>query len=348
MPRATVNLGVLVASLVLALAISEGLLRLGDFSFDIAPEAVEFGSPIPERMEQYFVPDPDVFWVREGYGEAVEQLKRTGAHIVFLGDSCTAMGTYPDHLLKRLERAYPGLETSAMRLAELGWSSYQGLRQLERDVVPARPRIATFYFGWNDHWTGFGIEDKEIHALRISAYPGLRSFRSAQLVFKGLVLWRASAKRRMPNRVSPEDFRHNMRQMVRISRAAGIIPVLLTAPTSHEIGHEPQYLADRFLRDLSELVPLHRQYVEIVREVARAEGALLCDLARAFEAIPRDELRETYFQRDGVHATKRGDRRIAKLLFQCFEEREEVRAVWLTPLRKEPSRRRLEARWESD
>jgi hypothetical protein len=43
-----------------------------------------------------------------------------------------------------------------------GYTTYQGLRQLERDVATLHPVIATFYYGWNDHWIGFGIEDRDV------------------------------------------------------------------------------------------------------------------------------------------------------------------------------------------
>jgi hypothetical protein len=107
----------------------------------------------------------------------------------------------------------------------------------------------TLYFGWNDHWVGFRIEDKEVHLLRVPGLPWLSRLRTVQLLSKALVGWRVRTGTDRPNRVSPADFRENLRAMARISREHGIVPVFIAAPTSHEVGREPEYLGERFLRD---------------------------------------------------------------------------------------------------
>lgn len=337
MRRLVQNLALLIASLSIAAALFELVLRGLDFRFDIAPESIEFGWPNPVQMDANFAPDPDLFWVPEGYDAFMEGLRRNGAHLVFLGDSCTATGSYPALVSERIRHRYPDIGLRALRVAVSGWSSYQGLRQLERDVLPARPRVVTLYFGWNDHWTGFGVEDDEIGALRVSALPGLSRLRVAQLAFKGLLVWKTRHREQKPNRVSPDDFRANLTRMAELSRASGTIPVFITAPTSHEIGREPEYLARRHLRDLSELVPLHRRYGDIVREVAGAHGGVLCDVARAFDERPRQEVRFQLLRRDGIHLRKRGDELLAELLFECFEASDEIRRAW-TPLGAQPAR----------
>jgi lysophospholipase L1-like esterase len=279
------------------------------------------------KLEARFIPDPDLLWVAEGYDSAVDRIQKRSADLVFLGDSCTAMGTYPTLLVDRLEGAYPTARLRATKLAVTGWSTYQGLRPLERDVAKARPGIVTFYFGWNDHWVGFGIEDKQLHPLRVSGLPWLSRLRTVQLLSKALVAWRVRTGADRPNRVSPADFRENLRAMARISREHGIVPVFITAPTSHEPGREPEYLAERFLRDVDELVPLQQGYVEIVRQVAAGEGAVLCDTARAFAALPAEWRRTRLFARDGIHLRPAGQQKLAELLFECFQASGPVRAV---------------------
>jgi lysophospholipase L1-like esterase len=128
--------------------------------------------------------------------------------------------------------------------------------------------------------------------------------------------------------VPADKFRANMTQMVRVAKEAGIVAVLLTAPSSHQIGKEPSYLAERFLHDLSQLVPLHQQYVSIVREVAAQEEAPLCDLARRFEALPPAEVKDTYFKADGIHATPAGGEKIAQFLAECFQEDPRLSSLW--------------------
>ena len=119
-------------------------------------------------------------------------------------------------------------------------------------------------------------------------------------------------------RVPLERFRDNLTQAVRTVRELGAVPVLVTAPSSHEPGHEPAYLARRWMPQLSELVPTHRRYVEVVRAVARAEEAPLADLARGFEALGAD-VRAAAFLADGIHFTRQGDLRAALMLYETFE-----------------------------
>ena len=95
--------------------------------------------------------------------------------------------------------------------------------------------------------------------------------------------------------------------------------MLLTAPSSHEPGREPDFLAGRFLRRAEDLVPLHQEYVAIVREVAATHDVVLCDLARGFEALPTEQLSDPLLRDDGIHPTPAGDELIARLLYDCFE-----------------------------
>ena len=122
-------------------------------------------------------------------------------------------------------------------------------------------------------------------------------------------------KERRPERVSPEDFAANLKEIVRLARANDIAPVLLTAPTSHIRGAEPDYLAQRWLNDLDELVPLHRRYADIVRQVARTNGVLLVDLLAAFDRLPPEEVKNDYFQLDGIHLQDEGHKVIALVLY---------------------------------
>jgi hypothetical protein len=120
--------------------------------------------------------------------------------------------------------------------------------------------------------------------------------------------------------VNLTDFETNLSTMVAQCRRHDIVPVLLTAPTSFERGREPEYLLQRHVENLEELIPLHQSYVEAVRRVAAKEGAVLCDLARAFAKLPREQVQNLHFRDDGIHLRKPGDAKVAELLFACFEE----------------------------
>lgn len=323
-------IAIAVASLAGALLLGELGLRLAGFSFDIAPKSFEFGAPDPEFILK-LRPDRDLFWVSRNYPKRLARAAEGRLDLAFLGDSCTELGTWPRRLARRLEAKNGGPAPRTANFGVSAWSSFQGLRQLQRDVLPLRPAIATFYYGWNDHWIGFGLEDREVGAA-LDALRPVQELRLSQLLFKSWLLYRSRERSAWPLRVELPDFRRNLREMVSRSREAGVVPVLLTAPTSIEPGSEPPYLGQRWLHDIRDMVPLHRRYADAVREVAAEEGAPLCDLAAHFEALPAGERRSTYMRSDGIHFTARGDEKLAGFLFECFVAWPEIEAALLGPV----------------
>ena len=298
----------LLTAAVLLIPIELGL-RLFDFEFALAPPRVEFGWPDPVTMERSFTVDPDLLWVRRGYPARVAAARRMRPSMVFMGDSTTESGRYGEELQSMVTARDPGAIFTFMNVGVEGWSSWSGLQQLKRDVRPIRPRAVTICYGWNDHWKHFGLQDKD--AARFFEEPS--ALRTVQLADKALFGFRRLFADSNPYRVSLADFRDNLRQMVRIARDDGIVPILLTAPTSHRRGREPAYLKLRWLTSLDDLVPLHRRYVQAVREVAEEEDVPLVDLHEEFNRLPRHDL-ERLFRRDGIHLTAEGDRKIAELI----------------------------------
>ena len=92
-----------------------------------------------------------------------------------------------------------------------------------------------------------------------------------------------------------------------------------SAPTSHRVGSEPEFLLDRWLEDLDDLVPKHQRYVTIAREVAEAEGVVLCDLATTMDELPLDRVR-SFFNDDGIHFTPAGGKAVGTMLYRCLRE----------------------------
>jgi lysophospholipase L1-like esterase len=298
-------------------AVSCGLLELGlricGFHFDPSP-IVEFGWPQPKKIESRYRTDPDLFWVPKNYDEMLRDARASHPAIVFLGDSCTQYGNYPQLTVDILKQ-HASPVASGMAFGVGGWSSEQGRAQLERDILSLRPRVITMYFGWNDHWVALGPPDKDVRSVmavtRLSA-----SSRLIQLYLKFRFAERGTMSER-PNRVSLERYAANIAAMVRGSRATGVRTVLITAPTNMRPETVPGYLAERWARHLEEIPALHDEYVEATREAAEATGATLCDVARAFEARP--EAPSTYFRKDQIHLTPAGDRAVAELLAACIE-----------------------------
>lgn len=315
------RLGIVLLASVMSLGMIEVALRVVGFEFQLYP-AVEFGFPDPIQIENNFEPHDEFLWVKQDYDERIERARANRPHLVLMGCSCTDWGKYDTEILRRW-RETPG--TPPLLLANLacaGWSSYQGLQQMKRDVAPLAPAVVTIFFGWNDHWIGFGIEDKNVAALAAFSTNPILGLRTAQLVTKALVGFRAEEGRALdarPKRVSLPDFRSNLEEMVDIALANGITPVLMTAPTTHRRGEEPEYLGERWLEHIEDLVPLHQSYAEVVRDVARREGVVLCDLMAAIAAMPRRDAADL-FKSDGIHFTPKGGKTIGALVYKCLDE----------------------------
>ncbi len=313
------------AVLVLSLGAVEVALRVVGFRYVLYPEDVVFGYPEPEKIEKgYFHEHPRYLFVARTYAGRLEAARATPPDVVMLGCSCTEWGAFDVALGKLAERA--GKPVEIANLACSGWSSFSGRNVLEDDVLALRPRIVTIYFGWNDHWFGSGLEDKAVADL--NARPWKRTLQGSRLVqwiTKAVVEQKTSGARTLgegsrPRRVSLGDFEANLVTMVEMCREHDIVPVLMTAPDAHVEGEEPAYLEGQYLQDVRELVPLHDAYVETVRRVAAEHDVVLCDLAAAFDALPRDELL-LYMKDDGIHFEQEfGGPAVARLLLRTLVE----------------------------
>ena len=304
-------LTMVIAGVVVALLCAEVVLRTAGFSFRTFP-TVQFGYPTPVLIRDLFVADRDLFWVTHDYSATLAQARQTHPAIVFMGDSCTQFGSYPTLTLTRLGAHAPTLATG-VKLGVVGWSSEQGLAQLRRDVLPLRPRVITVYYGWNDHWVALGAPDADARPNAAVWWLSQHS-RVWQLVSKARQAAAVRPEGR-PNRVDVHRYESNLEAMVRLAAEHGTRTVLITAPSGHQRGHEPAYLALRHVRRLDEVVPLHQEYVAATRSAAQTSGAVLCDAAAAFD---RDPSRATYFERDGIHLTFAGNRALADLLTPCI------------------------------
>ena len=318
-------IGYNVLSAVILFGLIELGLRIFGFEFALAPPRIEFGYPSPQIMEKRFLPDPDLLWIERDYSMKVAGARKSRLRLsmVFMGDSNTR-DKYERQLRSIIEERFPGSDFTYLTLGTHGWSSWSGLQQLQRDVLPLRPRAITIFYGWNDHWNYFGLQDKDVarilHSESSSRPSALFSrLRTVQLVNRAFLAHRELFAEPGQARVSPDDFRANLRQMVRIARDNDIIPILFTAPTSHEHGKEPSFLTERWLINLEDLVPLHRQYVRIVQEVAAAENAPIVDLYHEFNQLPRQDLKN-FFRRDGIHFRPAGHRKIAELIDRFLDQ----------------------------
>ena len=297
---------------VAALAVSETVLRACHFRFQAIPE-VQFGWPEPSVIQHDFESDPEVLWVPRDYRARLA--RAATAEILFLGDSCVAFSTYPAIVLGRL--ATQGHAWSSEVLAVPGWSSEQGRAQMQRDVSRLHPRVVTVEFGWNDHWDALGPPDAETHSgwLIRWAADHVRVYQAYRKAVLGVQRMREPDG---PRRVGLDRYPENLRAIVDMGTRLGARVVLVTAPANHQPGAEPEYLRPRHLRHLERLVPLHRAYVSVTREVAATTGATVCDVADAFARMT-PTIRRRLFRADGIHFSAAGDRVVGELVARCIE-----------------------------
>lgn len=313
-PRVSWKAGLLLAfgSTVLTLLLVEGALRIAGFHYSLMP-AVQFGWPDPQTIQSAYTTDPDLFWVTKDYREKLRQARQMRPDVIFMGDSCTEFGTYPMWTMQLLSRGYGSLKTG-IHLAAGGWTSEQGVAQMQRDIASLHPKVVVVYYGWNDHWMALGPTDPELHAAH--RYLWLADhLRLMQLALKARVAMAQRAHDR-PNRVPPDRYRSNLEEIARLARVSGATPVFVTAPSNYAAGHEPEYLLRRHVQRLADVIPLHQQYVALTRDAALQSGAFLCDAAEAFAEIPGSH--DRFFKNDAIHFTPDGDHQLARIVSGCI------------------------------
>jgi hypothetical protein len=290
-PRILLKVGLALGVVLLSLGAVEGALRVAGFRYHLYPERIRFGYPEPEKIaEGYFIPHDRFLWVSQHYAERPAKAQEDTPDLILMGCSCTEWGEFDTVITHVSEKA--GHPLKVANFATAGWSTYQGLNQMMDDVVPIAPKVVTIYYGWNDHWMGFGIEDKTVAELTASPIKkALQESRLVQWVSKVIVNRKAAQERTLgegafPERVSLADFRSN--------------------------------LEGQWLQDLSQLVPLHKAYVDTVRAVAAEREVVLCDLVAQFEALPPD-LVQKYMKQDGIHLTTDfGGRVVGRMIYQTL------------------------------
>lgn len=313
--------GPLLFSALLLLTV-EALLRVGGFEYAHTPIGLRYAKSIAKigHGDIRYGLDPVLLWkplptrgVTNSQGflgpEWPAEKPKGATRVIALGDSCTVAGAPPyPALLSRFGR-------EVLNAGVGSWSSYQGLRLLPR-LLELRPDAVTIYFGWNDHWLAWAAPDKELAALLDRQWRVLELVRLSRLLQALLKLadrargGRAGPAPDAPPRVSPEDYAANLRAIVRLVRAAGAKPVLVTAPTSLTPKHPMTrrlVLETRNFHDPARIAAVHSEYNAVVRAVAKETGAALADLDAALSG-------QDAFFTDGIHLSAAGHRRAAWLL----------------------------------
>lgn len=242
-----------------------------------------------------------------GFREREVDLKKNPdmIRVICMGDSITGQGRpgYSQYLHERLTNAPPTSHPwEAFNIGVHGYSALQGLKQFQILGRQMEPDIVTIYFGWNDHWLA-PEADRQTMGLEMRPLAGhifevLRKKR-----FFKFFLWAMSPVQHLARRekgdqrvlrVPPEAYRSAIKSLVKEIRAAGAIPILITAPR-RSLTHA--VVCKQYVISIDDGNQLHDRYVDITREVARDTQAELLDLAMLFTNQECD----AYFAPDGIH-----------------------------------------------
>ena len=127
---------VVIFSTLFAVILGEITLRLIGFEFALYPTKVQFGWPDPVTLRNLYHFDSELLWVPKDYSARVANWKEKRPTVVFMGDSNTEFGRYDEFLKSIIYEQNANSAFTFVNVGVAGWSSYQGLQQLKRDVVP--------------------------------------------------------------------------------------------------------------------------------------------------------------------------------------------------------------------
>ncbi len=247
--------GLLLAALLLPLAACELILRAVGYYY--VPFALEFNGAINDWRfkhvfeDAYFMYDPDLIWRprpncsvfnSQGFrGPELSPQKRAGEFRIFaIGDSNTIGhvpggddgfhgANWPEYLKEPLAAA-TGKDITVVNAGVWGYSSFQGLELLKR-VLAYHPDMVLISFGSNDAQKVAVADARFNDSVFRSA---LFTTRTGQLVKAAWDRLRNARYDPRPDqlvfRVSVEEYRRNLAEIIRLCRANGVECVLLTRP----------------------------------------------------------------------------------------------------------------------
>jgi lysophospholipase L1-like esterase len=194
-------------------------------------------------------------------GDELADPKPAGTtRILNVGDSATwglnlgsGAATYSAQLARLLDAS--GGSWEVVNAGTVGYSSLQGVALLRRWLRDLEPDVVTVYLGNNDPAPG-GLKDADRVAASAGPLQGwLRRNRFYLLLQKGVLHLRAATMEtnrqallaklseeqagaqqtreghyRLAARVTPDQYEENLREVVRLVRAAGARPILLQVP----------------------------------------------------------------------------------------------------------------------
>lgn len=230
--------------------------------------------------------------------------------IVCMGDSSTfgfshygsgLLGFHPTYaeILAAILNADGRRRVEVINAGVLGYTTLNGLRQLDHVVRPWRPDVVTIRYGVNDYLRYFPVY-RLAREPRAAPVRWLQRILLEQQSFQLLVRLRDLRFVRRPEetvmaagafprgpQIPPAEFEYNLRCLVERARAIGSRVVLLTAPLAPPGSTTPTdeaLMRAAGYAGYEELAAQHARYADIVRSVAADLDVPLVDSVRLMAA----------------------------------------------------------------
>ncbi len=281
-------------------------------------------------------PDSPLVWMRvdeRGYIRPSRRFVDPDATIVFLGGSTTECAAVDEELrfpvlVSRLFEERHGLRINALNAGRSGNTAHDSLNVLLNHVVADRPEVVIMMHAINDIGT---LARRESYRLaesidvRTPLLWLIRQASSHSSLFAALRMWlrlRQLEPRAFElaqhGEIASEEFVARLRAYIRVARAFGIEPVLMTQPVAGVRTPLTPDWTDPFNQEI---------FNQEIRRVVAEEDAVLIDLERyLFEHVEGwDEPMRVFY--DGVHVTNSGSQIYAEHIVARLSE--SVLAPWL-------------------
>jgi lysophospholipase L1-like esterase len=290
-------------SMLIAVCLFESFLRIISYSYcpleiKVARKADWRG--IHSNEDIHFIYDSSLIWrPRKNFqcfnsaGFRGRELKAAQNHRIFaIGDSNT-LGIYNGpNWPAELDRKVSAQDERYIveNAGVVGYTSFQGLR-LFRRILPLKPEIALISFGANDAHRVYLSDEEYMRKRRINdALDGaLGSLRIGQLFMAVLDRRIYQGAEKLKPRVSAEEYRRNLKEIIDISRKRRIQVILLTRPYLNLDPNPPAQWWIRYAED----------YNRLTREIARNEKVPCIDIYSRFEGNRECFLDEAHFNEKG-------------------------------------------------
>jgi lysophospholipase L1-like esterase len=302
--------GLVLFGVLVALLAGELFLRAIGFG-QLTPQ-MSFGVRAQQALERgYFSPDQTLFWKprpnRNPRFQRAANLvhpdtpiapRETRRRLIVLGDSCSRLVLSGLPYSAFVQADLGSDEWEVLNASVPGYSSHQGLRWLQSQLLAADPDVVVVYFGWNDHWRTPGRTDRQYE----------QSMRPDRLRLLNLLNHRPDPP---PFRVPRDEYRENLRSMIDdVVREGGRV-VLIAAPYRFVEKNQRRYVKDAYLLPEDDALAIHRSYLDIVREFSGQEGVAILGADAIFDALGETP---PLLRDDGIHFTNEGQRVMGALI----------------------------------